>query len=367
MCLSLHFHLPILYLLRFFSSLLFVLHFTTPFFLLATKHIEFNQQRHLIHSTHITKMRPYDVVSQIFLILSIIKFALAAPVLVREKRQACLDVVHNHEDAITVLGKRGGEPELLELWPKIMEDYIPKPESSGSVPFNPVHEETNVVDRPPPNPATSNPDHGATNAVDGPPPGWDPAMSTESDRESMGVHAPSSSPVLESWFNPHDESMGAHAPRPNPGPSTEFGSNDRLVVSEPPSPTRGSPTGFGSDHEYEMVQPPSSGQLSRTELNMDHEYEMVPPPPGAVSPTVSEHAPRSMSAESQLKNVQTVGDAEKGKAKDSRFSGTSRDVVNAAQRELQSERSLDPESKFLSRPSLFYQPSNNYSNFVILD
>ncbi len=362
MCLSLHFHLPIHSLLRFSSSLLFVLDFATLFFLLETKHIELNRKRHLIHLIHQTKMRRCDVVSQIFIILSIINFALAAPVLVQEKCQACLDVVYNHEDATTVLGKRMDEIE--EIW-RVIDNYFPKPESSVSAPLKLDHGATNVVDGPPPNPATPTPDHGATNVVDGSPP--NPAMSTESDRESMGVHAPSSSPVLESWFNPHDESMGAHAPRPNPGPSTEFGSNDRLVVSEPPSPTRGSPTGFGSDHEYEMVQPPSSGQLSRTELNMDHEYEMVPPPPGAVSPTVSEHAPRSMSAESQLKNVQTVGDAEKGKAKDSRFSGTSRDVVNAAQRELQSERSLDPESKFLSRPSLFYQPSNNYSNFVILD
>ena len=40
-------------------------------------------------------------------ILSIIDFALAAPVLVQEKRQACVDVVHIPKDVISVLGKRG--------------------------------------------------------------------------------------------------------------------------------------------------------------------------------------------------------------------------------------------------------------------
>jgi hypothetical protein len=64
-------------------------------------------------------MRRYDIVSAIFLILSIIDFALAAPVLVQEKRQACVDVVHRPKDVITVLGKRGDEE--LE---KLVEDYF---------------------------------------------------------------------------------------------------------------------------------------------------------------------------------------------------------------------------------------------------
>jgi hypothetical protein len=59
-------------------------------------------------------MRRYDVVSGILLILSIIDFALAAPVLVQEKRQACADVVDITKDVIPVLGKRGsGDIERL--------------------------------------------------------------------------------------------------------------------------------------------------------------------------------------------------------------------------------------------------------------
>jgi hypothetical protein len=51
-------------------------------------------------------MRQYDIVSGIILILSIIDFALAAPVLMKEKRQERVDVVHIPIDVITVLGKR---------------------------------------------------------------------------------------------------------------------------------------------------------------------------------------------------------------------------------------------------------------------
>ncbi len=241
-------------------------------------------------------------------------------------------MVHNPEGAITVLGGRGGdEVELVEFFDKLLT----KPESSGSAP--------------------SNPDHGVTNVVDGPPP-TNPATSTESDRESMGWHGPLSSPVLENWFDPYRASMGAHAPRPNPGPQTEFGSDNRLVVSEPPSPTEfDSNDGLvpppGSPKGLEMTEPSSWG-WSQPGLDSGHEFEVAHPPPGAASSTESENTPPEMFKLSAM-------DRRASKAKDSHFSGTSRDVVNAAQRESQ------PESKFLSRPSLFCQSSNNY--FVLYD
>ncbi|KAI0280942.1 hypothetical protein BGY98DRAFT_283580 [Russula aff. rugulosa BPL654] len=59
-------------------------------------------------------MRRYDIVFGILLILSSIYFALAAPVLVQEKRQARVDVVHIPRDVIAVLWKRGDE-ELAKL------------------------------------------------------------------------------------------------------------------------------------------------------------------------------------------------------------------------------------------------------------
>jgi hypothetical protein len=52
---------------------------------------------------------------------------------------------------------------------------------------------------------------------------------------------------------------------------------------------------------------------------------------------------RSMSVDSRLKNLQTVSDALKGNAKESRrIFGTARDVLDAAQRQLQPERLLNP-------------------------
>jgi hypothetical protein len=53
-------------------------------------------------------MRRYYIVSGIFLILPIIDFALAAPVLVQEKRQTGVDMVHISKDVITVLERRAG-------------------------------------------------------------------------------------------------------------------------------------------------------------------------------------------------------------------------------------------------------------------
>ena len=54
-------------------------------------------------------MRRYDIVFGIILILYIIDFALAAPVLVQEKRQAYADVVHTPKGARTALRKRVGK------------------------------------------------------------------------------------------------------------------------------------------------------------------------------------------------------------------------------------------------------------------
>jgi hypothetical protein len=104
-------------------------------------------------------MRQCDIFSGILLILSIIDFTLAAPVLVQEKRQACVDVVHIPKDVISVLGKRGDTVgELLDEFRKTMEKQAESSKahaSSSSVPSGPDHGPTNVVQEPPPNPASS--------------------------------------------------------------------------------------------------------------------------------------------------------------------------------------------------------------------
>jgi hypothetical protein len=109
-------------------------------------------------------MRRYDIVSGILLILSIIDFALAAPVLVQEKRQACVDVVHIPKDVIPVLGKRGDEEleKLAAEYFKPLENPIESSDAhaSSSATPGPDHGSTNVVEVPAPNPAslTANPD-----------------------------------------------------------------------------------------------------------------------------------------------------------------------------------------------------------------
>ncbi len=50
-------------------------------------------------------MRQYNIISQIILILSVINFALVAPVLVQKKRQVCLDVLHVPMDMMSVFGE----------------------------------------------------------------------------------------------------------------------------------------------------------------------------------------------------------------------------------------------------------------------
>jgi hypothetical protein len=215
-------------------------------------------------------MRRYCIVSGILLILPIIDFAVAAPVLVQEKRQAGFDVAQIPEDAaITMLGKRGDDLDDPFL---VYEDYFAKPEessaarpSSSSPPSEPDHGWTDV--RQPlssilEEPSTmSDADHELVEAHALPNPG----QSTESGHESTEVHAPLSSSVFPTWFHPDHADYGlmdAHAAsRPNSGPSnprpsTEFDSDHtRLAVEEPPS-RPASPTEIDADQEYEVVHPP---------------------------------------------------------------------------------------------------------------
>ena len=69
-------------------------------------------------------MRWYDIAFGVLLILSIIDFALAAPVLVQEKSRAQVHVAHMAKDAKALYGKRGSEQ--LDKFKKLAEDYFEK-------------------------------------------------------------------------------------------------------------------------------------------------------------------------------------------------------------------------------------------------
>jgi hypothetical protein len=238
---------------------------------------------------HPTKIYLY-IVSEILLIVPIVDFALAAPVLVQEKRQAHIDMLEMPSNPITVLGKRAGMGKYLEDW------VVPPVESSAAhESSSPAPLEMSVMNAPAPNPGPL----------------------TESEHSLAGMDAPLSSPVYPAWFHPDNELLGAHPPQPNTGPSnpsTELDSGPRLVAEEPPP----------------RVKP----SLSKSHIEMG----IIPPKPKVVYGPDRE----SMRAVS-IGETSTDSDVLQGQAKESRRnSGTARDVLDTAQSELQRERSLDP-------------------------
>ena len=102
-------------------------------------------------------MRRYNiVVSGILLIFSINGFALAAPILLQEKHQARVDVVHipKESDVITVVENRGkGGLEKPEEYLNSMRNPFEASDghaSSSSAPPGSDHGPTNVVQAPAP-------------------------------------------------------------------------------------------------------------------------------------------------------------------------------------------------------------------------
>ncbi|KAI0274464.1 hypothetical protein BGY98DRAFT_1188510 [Russula aff. rugulosa BPL654] len=125
-------------------------------------------------------MRRYDIVTGILLVLSIIDFALAAPVLVQEKHQAHVDAVHIPKDLTTILGKR-----LDEDLEKLGEEYFKT--SGKSIDSSGTHSSSSSAPSGP-----EPPDHGSTNDV---PPTPNLASSTTNPDPSMD---PSCSPSSSS-------------------------------------------------------------------------------------------------------------------------------------------------------------------------
>jgi hypothetical protein len=225
-------------------------------------------------------MRRHDIVSGILLILSIIDFALAAPVLVQEKRPAGVNVMHVPKDVITVLGKRGpGDDELEKLAEYLETGGKPVDSSdahalsssvpSGSAPPGPDHGSTNVVQSPAPNPAssTANPDPliegpSSTAALQGSwedhfNAAWDNVFSNKGDDESIW---PADIPALTSYGSDH-ELTGAHAPQgPQPNPKKrpltdtdpDFDWGYWMDKDSPPRPRPVPPKEYGQAHDFQL-------------------------------------------------------------------------------------------------------------------
>jgi hypothetical protein len=172
-------------------------------------------------------MRQCDMVVGFLLILSIIDFALAAPVPVQEKGQAWVDVEHIPRNVITVLGKRGSDEKLIKdlfgTWKNPVESSQAHASSSSAAPA-PDSGSMNDMEGPVPIPASL-----PTN----PEPLMEPLslspLSEETEKlldellatwdnpvESSDVHASSSSapPVPD-----HGPMNDGKAPAPNPASS----------------------------------------------------------------------------------------------------------------------------------------------------
>lgn len=210
-------------------------------------------------------MHPH-IVCGIFLIVPTVYFALAAPLLVQEKRQACADSVEIAPYdlyPITVLGKRIVS-EIEEVGGKYIENWFKVPEkapavhasSSSASQEGPSHKSSDVNQSPQPIPKVGSPASRP-----------DYAQDTQSAQLLSGMHVPQMSPVLPIWFHPDNGLLEAHVAPPNP--STELDSNNRLVAEEPPSPPKGSPT----ESDFEMVDETPSGPVSSADLN----HESVSP------------------------------------------------------------------------------------------
>ena len=200
-------------------------------------------------------MRRYDIVSGILLILSVIDFALAAPVLVQENCHA--DIVHIPKDETTVLGKRTNGIDELEKFLKSLE--MPDESSDSHVPSIPALVGT---DHAPPSSAPPEPDHGYTSVVQGPA-GPNRAPSTTYPSLLMEPLSPSSGQGEweADWFS--DDELRTKT-------SSEYGSDHELTeahtpIAPEPNLDQGPPTDpnvyghFGSNYKG-----PTPGQASET-------------------------------------------------------------------------------------------------------
>jgi hypothetical protein len=259
-------------------------------------------------------MRRYDIVSGILLILSIIDFAIAAPILVQEKRHASVDVVHIPKDVITVLGKRGEEDlaklaeEFAKTWGKPI-DSSGAHTSSSSAPAGPDHESTDVMQGPAPNPASSTANPGLLMEPSSP-------SSTAAIPDSYGdlynynaawddkVSNKGSDTSMEPLFTPGSSAYGSddewamqklppiRIPGPSPGADPNFNWDYWRDAPSPQKPS--SPNDFGLAPEYQMghVQEPDAGPSTGADPDFNWDYwRDAPSPQKPSSPIESGLAP----------------------------------------------------------------------------
>ena len=232
-------------------------------------------------------MRQYDIVSGILLILSIIDFALAAPITIQEKRQARVDVAHIPRDAISALGKRGEDD--LDGLALLAQEYIETeegkvgssdvPASSSSAALGPDHGPTNV-EAPVPNPPSSDAHAPPSSAPN-------PAPSTANPDPLTGPSTPALSDSEDHgwWYGPEGQNA-LHKLLASSGHSSDhelssappgFDHGSTNVVQAPasnPALPSANPNPYKVPKTWSSSSPEPAGS-SEFELDSDAESEML--------------------------------------------------------------------------------------------
>jgi hypothetical protein len=197
-------------------------------------------------------MRRYDIVSRIILILSIIDFALAAPVLVQEKHQARVDVVHIPRDMITVLEKRGGAAENLVEFFKTLGKVTLFDSSESDTPLSLS--------------STASYENGLSDSDWG----YD---ANDGWHESISMHTPTST---DGDYGPYHELAGTPPPSPRPSTEGDYGSSHELAGAPAPNPRPSTEGDYGPYHE--LAAAPASKEFDQTDEDRVEKGRLPSPP-----------------------------------------------------------------------------------------
>jgi hypothetical protein len=201
-------------------------------------------------------MRRYIIVSGILLVLPIINLALAAPVLVREKCRACVDVAYM---PMTALGERGTGEELEKLAEEGYLKTLGKPADSSGTHATPSSES-----------APSKPDHGSTNVVQAP---FPYSALTQ-------AHTPQLNPNPKPLEEPFDWNHWQKVVDSEPSPP-------KTVLFTPSNPKPSTDSKFNWKNNFKNL--PSTGLGSNWKNNLKNLVNLKnprPPGPASSQPTI---------------------------------------------------------------------------------
>jgi hypothetical protein len=218
-------------------------------------------------------MRWHDILFGTLLTVSIINFALAAPVPVKEKRHACVDAVHAPKDGMNVLEKRG--EDLLDptngdnFW-KLLDEFlgseVPKtPESSSSAPAVPP----------------LGPDHGSNLHVAGPAPDLESSTSTNpaplmklSSLSSTGPSMDYFAKKAKGSFKTGQEPVELSQVQPSPSPAPLWPSHVSMTDMQAPAPN----TAASTTNPVPFMKPPSLSSTRPSTKTAPYIIDFTKPP-----------------------------------------------------------------------------------------